>query len=81
MASASSFVRHLQVLKPIFLPLTVASVGFAVYKGKDEAVDLAVRFLTGPGRTSRIIALVLVLFNWKSLPFTWTVRHPNMHFL
>ncbi|PGG98581.1 hypothetical protein GX51_06722 [Blastomyces parvus] len=31
-------------------------------------------FCTGPGSYSRIFATVLLVLNWKSLPFAWSVR-------
>ena len=31
----------------------------------------------GPGRTSRILLLVFVFFNWKNMPFAWTVSLPT----
>lgn len=30
-------------------------------------------FVTGPGRTSRILLAVYVVLNWKNMPFMWTV--------
>lgn len=37
---------------------------------------LVVNFATGPGRTSRILLALFVIFNRKSMPFAWTVRDP-----
>ncbi|KAF4547682.1 Thioesterase-like protein 2 [Elsinoe fawcettii] len=31
-------------------------------------------YLSRPGRKSRAVALVLLILNWKSLPFAWTFR-------
>lgn len=31
-------------------------------------------FVTGPGRTSRVLLAIFVVVNWKSMPFVWTVR-------
>lgn len=37
---------------------------------------MATNFVTGPGRTSRILLALFVVVNWKSMPFVWTVRPP-----
>lgn len=55
-------------------PVVVPAFAYAVYKGRDNAVSFVHKFLTGPGRNSRIIALAIVLLNWKSLPLAWTTR-------
>ncbi|KAI8944133.1 capsule polysaccharide biosynthesis protein [Xylaria longipes] len=63
-------------------PLLIPAVAYGAYKG--NAAGAIEAFLTGPGRTSRIIALVVVLVNWKSLPLAWTSRVFNAmisHFL
>lgn len=49
----------------------VPAIAYGAYKG--NAGRLLESFLTGPGRISRIFALVVVLLNWKSLPLAWTV--------
>lgn len=58
------------------LPLTiggsVAAAGLSV--AHIDIKDLAVRFATGPGRTSRILLAIFIAANWKSMPFMWTVR-------
>ncbi|KAI0451156.1 capsule polysaccharide biosynthesis protein [Xylaria acuta] len=63
-------------------PLLIPAVAYGAYKG--NAAGAIETFFTGPGRTSRIIALVVVLVNWKSLPLAWTFRVFNAmasHFL
>ncbi|KAI4862005.1 capsule polysaccharide biosynthesis protein [Hypoxylon rubiginosum] len=50
----------------------VPAIAYGAYKG--NAGRLLESFLTGPGRISRIFALVVVLLNWKSLPLAWTFR-------
>ncbi|KAI1635358.1 capsule polysaccharide biosynthesis protein [Biscogniauxia mediterranea] len=67
-SAAGSANRVLRVAGPILLP----AIAYGVYKG--NAMGAIESFFTGPGRTSRIVALVVVLVNWKSLPFAWTFR-------
>lgn len=55
------------LIAPVFAPLTVGGAGYAAYKINWR------HFLTGPGRTSRILLLLFVFFNWKNMPFAWTV--------
>ncbi|KAI5467189.1 hypothetical protein BGZ63DRAFT_418910 [Mariannaea sp. PMI_226] len=54
------------------IPITVASAGYA--SRRVDWVDVVKNFLTGPGRTSRILLLLFVIFNWKNMPFAWTYR-------
>lgn len=67
-------VGTLSLLVPVFVP---ASGLAAAYLGRRALyVDwraAAKHFLTGPGRTSRILLVFFVLTNWKTLPFAWTV--------
>lgn len=58
----------------IALPTVTSALAYGAYKFDPNLVDAAKTFFTGPGSYSRIIALGVVLMNWKSLPFTWTVR-------
>jgi len=68
MASATgSLYRLTKIAGPLILPV----IAYGVYKGNAAAAIEA--FFTGPGRTSRIIALAVILVNWKSLPLAWTV--------
>lgn len=39
-----------------------------------DAMEKVTRFSTGPGSYSRIFAVILLAWNWKNLPFAWTVR-------
>lgn len=72
MASASSKLGGLAFAIRIIVPLAVGSAGYAAYKVDwTRAIH---DFATGPGRTSRILLLLFVVFNWKNLPFAWTVR-------
>ncbi|KAI2630135.1 capsule polysaccharide biosynthesis protein [Xylaria nigripes] len=69
MASAAGPVnRIVRTAGPLILP----AMAYGAWKGNVPALIEA--FFTGPGRTSRIIALALVLINWKSLPLAWTYR-------
>ncbi|KAI1756291.1 capsule polysaccharide biosynthesis protein [Xylaria castorea] len=79
MASAAGpLSRITRVAGPLLLP----AIAYGAYKA--NAAGAIEAFFTGPGRTSRIIALVVVLVNWKSLPLAWTYRVLNAmasHFL
>lgn len=72
MASASSKAGGLAVAVRIFVPVAVGSAGYAAWRVNWPVVTKS--FLTGPGRTSRILLLLFVIFNWKNMPFAWTVR-------
>ncbi|KAK8073476.1 hypothetical protein PG994_004375 [Apiospora phragmitis] len=75
MASSFGFMKPLsKIAKPVLLPAATASIAYATYNGRQAFVDYLVRFVTGPGRNSRLVAMALVLINWKSLPLAWTVR-------
>lgn len=66
-----------KVMVRVGVPLVLGSAGYAASR-----IDwkTAVRtFLTGPGRTSRVLLLVFVLFNMKNMPFVWTVSVPLFH--
>lgn len=57
------------------LPLGMGSVAVAgLSAARVDWKTLVVNFVTGPGRTSRILLAFFVLTNWKSMPFVWTVR-------
>lgn len=67
-------------LRPILLQVAVFSLAYGGYTMWDKAVELVSWFLNGAGRNSRIIALFMLIFNWKSVPFVWTVSiilHPT----
>ncbi|POR37231.1 Uncharacterized protein TPAR_02564 [Tolypocladium paradoxum] len=72
MASASSKAGGLAVAIRILTPLAVGSAGYAACRINWPVVTRS--FLTGPGRTSRILVLLFVIFNWKNLPLAWTYR-------
>ena len=55
----------------LFVPTIVGGAGFAAWKY--EFQNMARSFVTGPGRVARILLLLAVVLNWKSLPFAWTV--------
>lgn len=60
-----------KVMIRVGVPLVLGSAGYAASR-----IDwpTAVRnFATGPGRTSRILLLLFVIFNMKTVPFVWTV--------
>lgn len=57
------------------VPLVLGSAGYAASRVDWQKAVRA--FLTGPGRTSRILLLVFVVFNMKNMPFVWTVSFPS----
>lgn len=52
-------------------PVFASAAAYAAYQL--DAAAAVKTFFTGPGSYSRIVALSVVLWNWKSLPFAWTV--------
>lgn len=72
MASASSKTGGLALFVPILGPVTVAAAGYAAWK--THWAVLVKEFFTGPGRVSRILMVLFAIFNWKNMPFAWTVR-------
>jgi hypothetical protein len=68
-------VGTLALFYPVFLPMGAAAVAYAGHRAMYmDWRMLLTQFLTGPGRTSRILLLFFVVLNWKSLPLAWTVR-------
>jgi hypothetical protein len=74
-SAAGSSSRISRIAGVILLP----GIAYGAYMGKGTAAAAIEAFFTGPGRTSRIIALAVVLVNWKSLPLAWTVSHRLPH--
>ncbi|CAN8105901.1 unnamed protein product [Discula destructiva] len=67
MASANA----LGYLLPIGMgSAAVASLSLAHVDWK----TIAKNFVTGPGRTSRVLLAIFVVINWKNMPFVWTYR-------
>lgn len=66
-SSAGAVQRFTRVAGPVLVP----AIAYGAYKA-DLGLQLK-NFLTGPGKWSRLFALAVLLFNWKSLPFAWTV--------
>ena len=74
MASGANRVDAFALLGTVALPLTVGGAGYAAWRTNWN--ELIKAFLTGPGRTSRILLVLFIIFNRKSMPFMWTVRVP-----
>ncbi|KAK3186891.1 hypothetical protein K4F52_004335 [Lecanicillium sp. MT-2017a] len=70
--SASSKINTLKVTARLIVPAVLGSAGYAAWRVDWQRMVRA--FVTGPGRTSRILLLVFCMFNWKNLPFAWTYR-------
>ena len=76
MASGIGKMGALSLVVPVIAPAALGSLGYAAWR-----IDwsTAIRnFVTGPGRTSRIMLLLFVVFNWKNMPFAWTVCYPPL---
>lgn len=67
-SAAGSAQRVFRIVGPALVP----AIAYGAYKG--NALEMLESFFTGPSRTSRIVVLVVVLVNWKSLPLAWTFR-------
>lgn len=68
-------VGTLSLLFPVFLPAGAAGLIYAGHRATFlDWRTIITEFLTGPGRTSRILLLLFLASNWKSLPLGWTVR-------
>ncbi|KAK0726939.1 hypothetical protein B0T26DRAFT_636184 [Lasiosphaeria miniovina] len=68
-------VGTLSLFYPVFLPASVAALVYAGHRASYVNWRIWLyNFLTGPGRTSRILLLFFLVLNWKSLPLAWTVR-------
>ena len=64
----------LSLFFPVFVPVGLAATAYAGHRAYYVDWRLRARhFLTAPGRTSRILLLIFIILNWKSLPFAWTV--------
>lgn len=74
MASARGLADY-GVLIPLFSTITAASTAYAghVVFWRSDWRGWLVDFVSGPGRTSRLLLLAMVLINLKSVPFVWTV--------
>lgn len=69
-AMSSTRIGGFAMTIPI-ISVAVGSMGYAAWRINWPA--LVQSFLTGPGRTSRLLLLFFIIFNWKTLPLAWTV--------
>jgi hypothetical protein len=70
-------VGTLALFYPVFVPMSVATLAYAGHRAIQlDWRTLITHFLTGPGRTSRILLLLFVVLNWKSMPLAWSVSPP-----
>jgi hypothetical protein len=73
-------VGTLALFYPVFMPMSAAAVAYAGHRAlQADWKMLLTQFLTGPGRTSRILLVVFMVLNWKSLPLAWTVSLPTYY--
>ncbi|KAH6891430.1 hypothetical protein B0T10DRAFT_485270 [Thelonectria olida] len=68
----ASSISKLTLLAGIIPVASIGSAGYAAYR--IDWANAVQNFVTGPGRTSRILLLLFVIFNWKNMPFAWTYR-------
>jgi hypothetical protein len=68
MASASSKIGALILTVP---PILVGTAGLAIYKTDWRALLRSV--VSGENARSRVVVLLFLLLNLKSLPLSWTV--------
>ncbi len=75
MASAAA-LTNMAVVVPLFSTVAAASAGYAAYAllARGDLRGWLLRFLTGPGRTSRLLLLLFMALNLKSMPLVWTMR-------
>lgn len=71
MASAIRKMGALTLGALVFGPVVAGSAGYAAWRVNWHA--FARSFVSGPGRTSRLLLLLFVLLNCKNMPFAWTV--------
>ncbi|CAK7206982.1 hypothetical protein SEUCBS139899_009789 [Sporothrix eucalyptigena] len=78
MASSAAALTNMSVVVPV---LSLAAAASAAYAGhtvlarhNGDVQAYLYRFLTGPGRNSRLLLLLFMALNFKSLPFVWTAR-------
>ncbi|CAK7272108.1 hypothetical protein SEPCBS57363_004966 [Sporothrix epigloea] len=78
MASSVAYLAKLSVIVPAIGVATAASAAYAgpaVLKRLTGDVQAwLIRFLTGPGRNSRLLLVLFMASNWKSVPLAWTTR-------
>ncbi|OAA65897.1 hypothetical protein SPI_02684 [Niveomyces insectorum RCEF 264] len=75
MASANA-LANAAVIVPLATAAGAASAAYAGHAllGGGRWRTLLAWFCTAPGRTSRLLALLFVVLNLKSMPFVWTFR-------
>ena len=68
MASSAGALKRVSY---VAVPAMIPAIAYGAIKL--NLADVVKEFFTGPGKNSRIVALCLLWYNWKSLPFSWTV--------
>ena len=64
----------MHLIGPVFLPALAAGAFYTWWRVNWKV--FMTEFFTGPGRTSRILALLFFLMNAKAMPLAWTVCNP-----
>ena len=72
MASSAGALKRVSY---VAVPAIIPAIAYGAIKL--NVADVVKEFFMGPGKYSRILALYLVWYNWKSLPFSWTVCQTN----
>ncbi|KAK1756805.1 hypothetical protein QBC47DRAFT_459506 [Echria macrotheca] len=71
----ASAVGKFGTIAPIVGPISAAAIAYAGHRAMQVNWKAwLTNFLTGPGRTSRILLVIFIALNWKSMPLAWTVR-------
>lgn len=67
-------VGTLSLVFPVFIPASAVAAAYLGHRALYVDWRAWIKaFLTGPGRTRRILLVLFVLTNLKSMPFAWTV--------
>jgi len=70
----ASAVGKFGALFPVLVPAAAAGAVYTGHRVLQSDWKLWLHnFVTGPGRTSRILLIIFIALNWKSMPLGWTV--------
>ncbi len=69
-AMASAVSASLNTNFRLYLSAGVVALGYGLYQSRNAIIGI----FMGPGKYSRIALLLVILANYKSIPFMWHVR-------